>query len=329
MGVKKFPEPIDSITNSELTWDEANDQLVASHDGTLVDANIYPGLQVEYHSNDVLSPVATLRKSRDVKAAPAVCANGDGLGIIQFAAYNGTDYNSNAALVATITGVLGATAFPTELLFATNDGATGFTTKRLTINSQGSTSIGTAAIATTATDGFLYITSCAGVPTGVPTTITGRVPLVVDSTNNKLKMYVNGAWRDVIVASGGSATTFEANLGSPAKWQGKFIVTDAAISPASKVNIWQSAGPYTGKGTRADEAEMDRITAYAEPGSGSMVVKWRSVEGYVPVSSAPRVFNQFITVAAARDIASEASPQMGVQVRGRVKGNVKFTYTIS
>lgn len=50
------------------------------------------------------------------------------------------------------------------------------------------------ALATTATDGFLYLPSCAGIPTGVPTAITGKVPIVVDSTNNKAYIYSGGAW---------------------------------------------------------------------------------------------------------------------------------------
>jgi hypothetical protein len=68
-------------------------------------------------------------------------------------------------------------------------------TERARFDSLGNVSIGTAAIATTATDGFLYITSCAGPPTGVPTAKTGRWPLVIDSTNHKLYFY-DGAWRD-------------------------------------------------------------------------------------------------------------------------------------
>lgn len=53
---------------------------------------------------------------------------------------------------------------------------------------------GNAALNTTATNGFLYLPSCAGVPTGVPTAITGKVPIVVDSTNNKAYIYSGGAW---------------------------------------------------------------------------------------------------------------------------------------
>lgn len=50
--------------------------------------------------------------------------------------------------------------------------------------------LGSAALATTATDGFLYIPSGAGAPTGVPTTFTGRVPLYYDSSSNILWIYI-------------------------------------------------------------------------------------------------------------------------------------------
>lgn len=55
---------------------------------------------------------------------------------------------------------------------------------------------GSVALATTATDGFLYVPTCAGTPTGVPTAITGMAPIVVNTTNNKLYFYSSGAWRD-------------------------------------------------------------------------------------------------------------------------------------
>jgi hypothetical protein len=55
---------------------------------------------------------------------------------------------------------------------------------------------GNAALATNATGGFFYVAGCAGTPTGTPTAYTGRVPIVVDTTNNKLYFYSGGAWRD-------------------------------------------------------------------------------------------------------------------------------------
>lgn len=70
-------------------------------------------------------------------------------------------------------------------------------TQRARITALGSLVVGnnSSALATNATDGFLYVSSSAGAPTGTPTTQTGSVPIHVDATNNALYMYTNGAWR--------------------------------------------------------------------------------------------------------------------------------------
>ena len=77
-------------------------------------------------------------------------------------------------------------AYP--LIFNTN------AAERLRITSAGN--IHTPAGATTMTNGFFYIPAAAGVPTGVPTAITGTVPMYYDTTNNKFYVY-NGAWKSV------------------------------------------------------------------------------------------------------------------------------------
>ena len=79
-----------------------------------------------------------------------------------------------------------------------NSNAFGSATTILTARENGSVIIGnlSSALATTATDGFLYIPTCAGTPTGTPTTQTGTAPIVVDTTNNKLYFYSGGQWRD-------------------------------------------------------------------------------------------------------------------------------------
>ena len=72
-------------------------------------------------------------------------------------------------------------------------------TQRARITALGSLVVGnnSSALATTATDGFLYVSSSSGAPTGVPTTQTGSVPVHVDATNNAMYMYTNSAWRSV------------------------------------------------------------------------------------------------------------------------------------
>jgi len=52
------------------------------------------------------------------------------------------------------------------------------------------------ALATNATNGFVYIRTCAGTPTGAPTAFTGHVAMLFDTTNSKLYCY-NGAWKSV------------------------------------------------------------------------------------------------------------------------------------
>lgn len=54
-----------------------------------------------------------------------------------------------------------------------------------------------AALATSATSGFLYLPTCAGRPTGTPGAHTGTIPLVYDSTNDRLFLYstTDSAWK--------------------------------------------------------------------------------------------------------------------------------------
>ena len=58
--------------------------------------------------------------------------------------------------------------------------------------------VGLAALATNSVTGFLYIPTCAGVPTAVPNAQSGTAPLVFDTTNNNLYVY-NTTWKKTTV----------------------------------------------------------------------------------------------------------------------------------
>lgn len=65
-------------------------------------------------------------------------------------------------------------------------------------NRLGNFVMGEAALATNATDGFFYVRTCAGTPTGVPSSFTGTAAMCYDSTNHKLYVYDSG-WKTTTV----------------------------------------------------------------------------------------------------------------------------------
>ncbi len=57
--------------------------------------------------------------------------------------------------------------------------------------------LGQPSLATDATTGFLYVPTCAGVPTGVPDVQPGLMPFIADSTTGILYRFYSGAWAAV------------------------------------------------------------------------------------------------------------------------------------
>jgi hypothetical protein len=69
-------------------------------------------------------------------------------------------------------------------------------TEKLRITGAGNIVLGSqTALATNATNGFTYLPTCAGAPTGSATSYTGKAPFVVDTTNNRLYIRVGATWR--------------------------------------------------------------------------------------------------------------------------------------
>ena len=56
---------------------------------------------------------------------------------------------------------------------------------------------GNGSLATTATTGFLYVPTCAGVPTGIPVPQDGMMPVVGNSLTGVLYRFHGGAWAAV------------------------------------------------------------------------------------------------------------------------------------
>ena len=78
------------------------------------------------------------------------------------------------------------------------------------------------------------------------------------------------------ITGGGALTSVEVNLGVP-RMAGRFTIAGAGLTVGKPVHILQAVGPYTGKGTRADEAEMDGLTVSASITAATVITAyWRS-----------------------------------------------------
>jgi hypothetical protein len=129
------------------------------------------------------------------------------------------------------------------------------------------------------------------------------------------------------VTGGGSlAKTFEYNVSATPVNKGRFTVVDGDITTSSIVNIEQAFSALTGKGTRADENEMDTLICNAEVGTGSMVVYWQ----VAPMLTIRKI--AFEGNTTARPSLTYPLNDIGLFTEvvrlGKVKGNFKFKYII-
>lgn len=138
------------------------------------------------------SPILSHRRDR----SNGLVNSGDTLGRYSAFGFDGSAYVEAARITAFVDAAPGANDMPGRWVFSTTADGASTPTERMRIDNAGNVRIGTAALATTATNGFLYVPTCAGVPTGVPTAVTGLAPIVIDTTNNKLYFYSGGSWRD-------------------------------------------------------------------------------------------------------------------------------------
>lgn len=89
-------------------------------------------------------------------------------------------------------------------------------------------------LSTTSTNGFVYVPTITGTPTGVPTNNSGRSPLVWDATNNKLWLYSGGNWNSVGIVNSLVAPQF---LGTGTRDGTNFLRDDGTYV---KTNVLQN-----------------------------------------------------------------------------------------
>jgi hypothetical protein len=158
----------------------------------------------------------TFAKSRGTVGSETIVNSGDSLGAIQFAGYDGTDYDTNAAEISCVVdGTPGANDMPGRLVFSTTADGASSPTERMRIDSSGRVGIGTTSptfplqVETTGTgttagsNGVILVQSQASgrdahIRFGDSVNATARLGYL----SNSLYAYVNGQERARIDSSG-------------------------------------------------------------------------------------------------------------------------------
>lgn len=197
-GTVRFGDSVNIATTKTLTTDiiatnatNVNLQILPNGSGKIGLGATAPLAMVDIKSGNDATAGLSANGNYHLRLTSDVTTNGQGTGI----SFQRTTADAVGASIVHVRQ--GANSYG-DLFFATRPNG-GNVTERLRIDSAGNVVIGTGALSTSATDGFLYIPTSAGAPTGVPTTKTGMVALEYNTTNNNLYVY-NGAWKKVALA---------------------------------------------------------------------------------------------------------------------------------
>ena len=152
-----------------------------------------------FNTTDALQPELAFLKSGDATpGSNTSIATSESVGKISWRADDGGDYVSEVASICVFaTGTIGASQTPGLMALRVTPEGSDAATSVLTLDRGQNVLLGTGALATSATDGFLYITAMPGAPSGTPTTYNGRSAIVHDTTNNRIYLYdeVSNAWQ--------------------------------------------------------------------------------------------------------------------------------------
>lgn len=202
-AVKEFSLNSTGVAQAFQTIDGllSNQQLVANN------ASVWHSTSFQVGNNN-LGAFHVFAKTRATTVSSfTALQSGDFFGCSQAYGADGSTYIPTGSFGLIVDGAVSGGSVPTAFFVRT--GASAFGTEKFRVTSLGSTVLNSAAIATNATDGFLYIPTCAGAPIGTPTANTGRVPLVFDTSTSQFWIYTGGAWTQPKTPAGAATVTWQ------------------------------------------------------------------------------------------------------------------------
>lgn len=141
------------------------------------------------------APTIFFRQASGTIASPGA-SNTSVINLLGASTSDGTTFFNTTAIQGNMEAAATAGSHPTYILFATTPSGSTTRAERMRISSSGEVVIGTAALSTSATAGFIWIPSCAGAPSGSPTApYTNAAALVADTTNSRLYVRIGSTWK--------------------------------------------------------------------------------------------------------------------------------------
>jgi len=166
------------------------------------------------------------------------------------------------------------------------------------------------ALVPSATDGFVYIRTISGTPTGIPTAYTGAAAQVIDATNNKLYFYSGGSWRDS--TTGGTVTTVSVTTANgvsgsvaTASTTPAITLTLGAITPSSVSSTGDVSVETAGNGLKIKEGSNAKMGVATLVG-GTLVVSTTAVTANSRIFLTAQVLGT-ITVPAALAVSARTA----------------------
>lgn len=129
---------------------------------------------------------------------------------------------------------------------------------------------------------FLDPTTAGAMTSTKPTTVGQIIKPVFVAKSTTAGQFLNYLGTVIDTYSGSiPMSTTEVNIGTKPRSSGTFNITTSGLTSGRPVLVVQASGPYTGKGTLADEAEMDSITVRAKATSTTNIQCYWSSMTYI------------------------------------------------